>query len=153
MEKLMKTFTKSLVQWVWLSLWLLLFVFGIFLVKWTDPLTAINWEPLTADKWNALVDKVNSINNSSSLDWFRIKSFTWTTNATTQTTFAHWLNFVNIYSVNCFVEGTNSWVQMSRRATSWWWNVTNFDSNNIIINTISDYSKNKPYKCIVWYKE
>ena len=61
MEKLMKTFTKSLVQWVWLSLWLSIFVLWIFFVKWTDPLTATNWETLTADKWNALVEKVNTI--------------------------------------------------------------------------------------------
>lgn len=79
MEKLMKTFTKSLVQWIWLSLWLSIFVFGIFLVKWawqsSNPtawlgdatnLYTSGEDTLTKEKWNALVEKVNNNESSSS---------------------------------------------------------------------------------------
>ncbi|MEF2175582.1 MAG: hypothetical protein V3575_03855 [Candidatus Absconditabacteria bacterium] len=46
-----------------------LFMLGVWFVNGSDSLTATNGETLTAEKWNALVDKVNTnISSSSSVN-------------------------------------------------------------------------------------
>lgn len=56
---------KKIINWVIFGSWALiifwLFFTWIFMVKWTDPLTATDKELLTSEKWNQLVNKVDSI--------------------------------------------------------------------------------------------
>lgn len=104
MERLTKTFTKSLVQWVWLSLGLSLFVFGFFLVKWNDPLTATDGETLTATKWNSLVDKMNTIETTAGgYDYDSGRFDVWTTSA-----WYGWATAVSIRNVYTKTHNLNS---------------------------------------------
>lgn len=55
----MVKFIDWLKQWAWIVFVLSIFIFGIYLVKGLSGLQATDWDPLTAEKWNELVSKVN----------------------------------------------------------------------------------------------
>lgn len=59
MVKIIESFKKWLVQWLWFFFVAWLFVFGFYLVKWWNGLQATDWDTLTAAKWNELESNVN----------------------------------------------------------------------------------------------
>lgn len=56
---------NKILNWVVFSTWVLIilwiFFMWIYLVKWSDLMTVTDWENLSAEKWNQIVNKLDSI--------------------------------------------------------------------------------------------
>lgn len=65
MNKIINNFYKWVIQWAGLIFTVSIFLLWLYIVKWRNWLTAQNEDILSADKWNELVNKVET--NSSLL--------------------------------------------------------------------------------------
>ncbi|MEF2175584.1 MAG: hypothetical protein V3575_03865 [Candidatus Absconditabacteria bacterium] len=70
MQKVIQYVKKGFFLGIGMSMGLSIFVIGLFFVKGTDPLTATEGETLTAEKWNALVNKAQGRKYIS--DWINV---------------------------------------------------------------------------------
>lgn len=86
MNKIINNFYKWVIQWAGLIFTFSIFLLWLYIVKWRNWLIAQNEDILTADKWNELVNKVET--NSSLLS-------TWALTRTNATLENWWVNYDN----------------------------------------------------------
>lgn len=169
MAEIIKNLKKWFVQWtgivIAMFMWWALYVFA-------SSLTAIDGETLTATKWNALVDKVNTIETTSTWydydsGWFDVwttsAGYGWWTSDWTRNTYTktHNLNSLNldvkllfrINSTDQKVYNVYEYDQYYSTSRACFWPVLNYvDSNAVKISVRYSWCSNHYVSSLAYSK-
>lgn len=122
--EIIRNFKKGIIQWLWIIFILLLS--WISYAAWTSLSTETDWATITVDKWNAIINRLNSIDQKSlatawvNFDWTNCTGWAWANecvikdsynvNKVIKTTTGEWECYtdINFDTTNYSVAGTFS---------------------------------------------
>lgn len=84
--EIIRNFKKGITQWLWIIFILLLS--WISYAAWTTLSTETDWATITVDKWNAIINRLNSIDQKSlatawvNFDWTNCSWWAWVNECT-----------------------------------------------------------------------
>ena len=169
---MLKHFKNWLLHWFWILL--IVWLWGLAYWAWTTISTETDWQPLSAAKWNILVNRLNSIDEKSlPTAWvnFNGTSCTWgvwwnecvikdsynINKVTRITTWKYNIYFQNIMdNTNYSISSSNIWSTVAYYATfissNWVINNTNYFSVEARNVTTSIYDQDNISIQVYWWK-